>query len=268
MVSPAVGRIILSGRRYVGPGDVVGSALAWASPARAYSAAFAASRAPIMELVDTATGLITTIVNIRRNGFADLSAIPAYGCSVKTLYDQSGTGNHFSQATLANMPILTRSSLNGLPGLTFSGSMVLATSGNVTPSQPFSFSSVAVRTNTSTAALIGCGSVPVQLGYPGSANLAQISCGTALTAAASDSAYHALQGVANGASSIIVVDGAATTGNGGTTAASTLLRIGRSNGGNTLAGTIMEAGMWPVGFDATQYGSMNANQHGINGYSF
>lgn len=85
---------------YQGPGDIVSGAVAWYSPARAYSAAFAATAGPIMDLVDAATGTIPTTINILPTGFVDIAAIPTTPQKVTKLYDQTGNGKsrHYGNA--------------------------------------------------------------------------------------------------------------------------------------------------------------------------
>jgi hypothetical protein len=64
---------------------------------------------------------------------------------VAKLYDQTGNGRHFTQATLANMPNLTASGLNGLPVLNFPGSVFVLGTATVTVAQPFTYSTVYIR---------------------------------------------------------------------------------------------------------------------------
>lgn len=263
---------------YTGPGEVVGGALGWYSSARAYTAAFAAGGTAIMDLVDQAGANLVTI-HILSTGYVDLTAISNWVSAnsvttirVTKLYDQTGTGNHVTNVTLAQMPALVLNSFNGLPGLVATsarGDRLL--SGNITQAQPLSYSGVAKRTGgTGASGWVGSNSNPVGL-YPGTgANIWSVAGNTVLASStiATDNAFHAAQGVLNGGSSAIVIDGTAATGAGGALGFSaSAISICRANGG-TPDGVLMEAGVWPIAFNATQYGNMNTNQHGTNGYNF
>jgi hypothetical protein len=267
-----------SSASYVGPGDIVSGAIGWYSPARAYTAAFAAGGTAIMDLVDQA-GANPVTINILSTGYADITAISNWvtANSVSTirvtkLYDQTGTGNHVTNATLAQMPALVLSSLNSLPGLVTTGARTdRLLSGNITRAQPISYSVVAKRTaSTGASGWIGSNTNPVGL-YPGTgADIWSVAGNTVLASPATttESAFHAAQGILNGGSSAIVIDGSATTGAGGSTGYSaSAISLFRANGG-TPDGVLMEAGVWPSAFNATQYGDMNTNQHGTNGYNF
>ena len=267
-------------RPYQGPGDLVGGASAWGSCARAYSAAFAATSGAMMDLVDQAGANIVTI-NCFPTGFVNLAVITAWASThavttinVTKLYDQTGTGNHFTQATLANMPTLQLNTLNGLPTMVFqssTGAVTLAAAA-VTFNQPFSMSCVYKRTantaNTATV-LAGQGS-SVAIG-PGTSGLAEITSPGALTVSAAESIFHSVQGVFNGASSVVVADGTSASGNPGVSNITAVaLRIGRSSGGTTLDGAIAEIGIWgALAFSSAQYGNLTTNQRNAYlGYNF
>ena len=266
---PAIG-----GGGYAGPGNIVSGAITWGSPARSYSAAFAAGGTAIMDIVDSG-GINPATINILATGFVDLVTLNAWivahgTASVAKLYDQTGNGNHFTATPVANMPTLTQSALNGLPGLTAAGA-VLLTTGNITQAAPLSFSYVSKRTGGATLQnVFSISGGTIISGYAASAsNATLIDTGT-LTATASDNAFHAFQMAVN-TTGTVVVDGAATTGSLGTVGLSaTPLRMMSANGGGaSLTGIVMEAGMWPVEFNATQYGNLNTNQHGAtSGYNF
>lgn len=276
---------------YQGPGDIVSGATMWGSCARAYNAAYANGTNPLCDLVAVTGGAAVCTLRVLTTGFVDLAASYCAGttpaaacaaasggsCKVTKVYDQTGNGNHWTNATLSSMPALTFSALGGLPGMTFAiaSSSLLAT-GNTTVSFPFSASTVAERTG-STAAVncILCGpTISYQFGLQNSANTALLSFTGSITATANDSAFHALQGVdagTSGASSVLTVDGSDTTG---TTAASgwsaQVIRLGRGNSCCTLGGVIMEAGIWSnTTFSGTNRTDLNTNQHGsANGYNF
>jgi hypothetical protein len=267
---------------YTGPGDVVGSALAWYSPARAYSAAFAAAAGPIMDIVDSANGNAATI-NILTTGLVDLVTLDAWivahgTASVKQLYDQTGNARHVSNATVSQMPTITQSAINGLPALTgtAAANTSLTSSATITETAPWAWTAVAKRTANFTTAhgLIGSsGAFNGYLGFTTSADTVGVTTtGAAFATLGSltDNNFHALQGIVDGASSLIAGDGTdgSTASAGTTNMSSNTIRVMRFAGGSSLTGQMMEAGLWPVGFDGTQRTNMNSNMHGANGYNF
>ncbi len=264
----------------------------WGSTARAYNAAYANGTNPLADLVDATTGTVAICtLRVLTTGFVDLtgtyclaSTTPATACAaaaggfckVTKLYDQTGNGNHWTNATASSMPSLTFSALNSLPGMTFivANSSLLAT-GNTTVSYPFSGSAVAERTGSTAAVgvVFGGPSITYEFGFQNSANTALSSFTGSITATASDSSFHALQHVnagAAGASSFLTVDGSDTSGtttNSGWSAQ--VLRIGRGASCCTLPGVVMEAGVWSnTTFSGTDRTNLNTNQHGANGYNF
>lgn len=271
---------------FQGPGDIVSGALIWGSCARVFNASLATTATSLCDLKDATTGTVS-VCTLRGSstGFVDLTGSYCVGsltptaacvaaaggaCKVSKVYDQTGTGNFWSTATAAAMPTLTFSALNGLPGIQCAGACVFPTP-SITQSQPFSVSYVAERTGNLTTAqnVLSTSGGVVRVGFSASTNTATIVAGSAITATASDSAFHATQGVINGASSSLVIDGSATTGNAGTNVLSNPVNLATANGsGASLTGIIMEVGIWPSAFNATQYGNLNTNQHGTSGYNF
>lgn len=261
---------------FQGIGDVSSGAIGFYSAARAYSAAFAAGGTAIMDLQDQA-GANPITINILTTGFADIASINAWVTAhtvttikVAKLYDQTGNGNHVTQATLANMPTLTLSALNGLPGVTsVAGGSIALLSGNITQGQPISFATVGKLTTTSSAAFIGSNSGTLQ-GLIGSAspNLWAVSGSTAVTVAATVNTFHAGQALLSGSSSFITVDG--TSSSVSTAGAGTYslnpISLCRANG-SSLPGTIMESILWGADRSAN-FTAINTNQHGSNGYNF
>lgn len=267
---------------YQGPGDVVSGARAWGSPARAYNAAYAANvTKPAMDLLDQA-GANPVTINILSTGFVDLAAISAWVTAhsvttikVTKLYDQTGNGFHWSNATLASMPALTLLALNGLPALTFTSAAnaFLATTTGITQLQPFTFVAAAKRTTnfTTIQSMMGWTSSPNgQLEFTASANTVAITAdGTSFVTQGSvtDNAFHAIQGISSGASSVIAVDGVENTGTNAATAPSAnFMRLGRFAGGSSLDGMMLEAGFW--GSAISNRTGLNSNIHGTNGYNF
>jgi hypothetical protein len=269
---------------YVGPGDAFSGATAWGSAARAYNAAFATSGAAMVDLVDQA-GANQITVNVLSTGYIDLAAIASWVTAnsvttikVKKLYDQTGNGNHWSQATLATMPNLVLNSLNSLPGMEFTSAAnkALITTTGITDTAPYAFVAVGKRTAnfTTKQALMGWSTSPNgSLAFTTSANTISLESNGAAPVtlgSVADNAFHAIQGVVDaGSSGVLAADGVETTGNTGTSSPSgNLLRIGRFAGGASLDGIIMEAGFWPSAIDGTSRTALNANMHGTNGYNF
>jgi hypothetical protein len=266
---------------YTGPGDIVSGSIGWWSVARAYSAAFAAGGTAVMKLVDQA-GANAITINVLSTGFVDIAAITAWVAAnsvttirVNELYDQSGAGKHATNATLSQMPQLSLSALNGLPVMTFTSARGdrLNTAASFTQAQPISLMGVAKRTASFTTEQGILGATPTQLDimFGTATDVASTRAGSTISRAASNSNWHTIMGILNGASpnSIVVVDGTATTGSGGSNSLSAVgLRIGRSSGGATLDGQIAETGIWPSAFNGTQYGDLSTNARSAGMYNF
>lgn len=265
---------------YQGLGDVVTGATAFASTARAYNAAFTAGSTAIMDLFDQA-GAHPTSINVLPTGFVDLAAIAAWvtANSVSTikvtkLYDQTGNGNHFSQATLALMPDLSLLAVNGLPALSFPLSgCFLATSTTFTQAEPIGLSAVFNRV-TGAGGYISASNVTVDLRGAGTANNMGIAFGTTIAMSVTDNAWHAVNttGSASVGQGATNIDGVDTTGQttGTTGLSGSALQIGKSSAGAFLIGAkIAEVAFYPILLDATKRGLANTNQHSAaNGYNF
>lgn len=251
---------------YTGPGDIVPGAFAWWG-FRGYSAAYSTGSNPAMDVVDTATGLTTTTINILSNGSLDIATVLALGypLSVKQLYDQTGNGRHLAIGTLANMPDFNGT---GVYSMSVTNTKFLST-GNVSFSQPFSLSAVANRT-----ADAGNGnSVVFQNGNTGhgltffTAGITPIGVnfGNALISSTSYTlnTFAAIQVLANGASSSIYVDGTSTAGNAGADVFSSepiIVGAGRPD-----VVKFVEGGVWASNASAS-FSSINTNQHTAWGF--
>ena len=264
--SPSGAAMISTGPAYVGPGDVVAGADGWWG-LRAYSAATEGNKAVnLRRSSDNATSDFNTLAN----GNLDVASIAAFmgagNVFIATLYDQTGNGNDLSQATTANQPQLVLGSLGSLPTMQTSGSQTLGRLSTPATAQPLTIAAVATRSFTGIAGLFGglAGPDPVVY-FESSANLVQLYAGgTAFDAACSDGAWHSIQGVFNGASSIESINGTNTTGTTGTGAllngpGDTLTFFGDGIG-NNVTGNATEVGVWPIGFTTGQLSSMSANQ--------
>jgi len=277
MMTTGVGSTLVSvAPPYQGPGDVFSGAIVFYSPARAYTAAYAAALSPAIDLVDQA-GANAITINFLSTGFVNVASINAWvtAHSVTTIevtrvYDQTGNGHHEVQATLANMPTLTLNAINGLPAITNTLSVLRMDSATaITQAQPLTMMGVAKRvTNTTQGAFLGNSSAVTP--WIGSHTTTQFeySAGTSqdaiITSAQVWNGYSILM---NGASSFTNVNGtdAATPGSpgtGGWTAQG--VRFMQSSG--VWDGQVAEAGIWPTS-TSTNRNALYANQHSFSGYN-
>lgn len=275
---------------YQGPGDIVASATAWGSCARAYNAAYANGTNSLCDLKDKTTGTVAICtLRIKTTGFVDLtgsyctgSTTPTVACAaaaggacvVSKIYDQTGNGNDFVQATAADMPAIIFGDINGLPSINCgTGATIFVPTTTTFTTNSFSHSVAYIRT-TGTAAGGAFGSAGNGwLGAGSGANLAQINNASSATESATDNAWHGLQGVFGVSSNTTVslnVDGNDFTGLSAGTAGmvSANVRFCRCNGVQFANGKVVEAGFWnTVQFNATQRGNLYQNMHGASGYN-
>lgn len=265
---------IAGGAAYVGPGDIVGSAVGWWG-LRAYNVAYATGSNPAIDVVDAATGLTTTTINILANGSLDVATIAGlgYAVKVKKLYDQTGNGFHMTQATLATMPALVLSGLGSLPVMRFAGAQQLNVGTMLALAQPVTLSS-AVKFLAAPGLQLYLHSQPGAADFlivrPTSANTLQIfSGGNSGSATVSDDSFHALQAVFNGASGDINVDGSVNTVNtgAGATSFNNSFFLGAYMGSSGyLEGDVVETGRWDSAFTSGNSTSMSSNQHTYWGF--
>lgn len=262
--------VLATGPSYsAGPGDIVTGALAWWG-CRGYNSAYATGSNPAMDVVDAATGLTQTTINIKADGSLDNATILALGYAVvvKKLYDQTGNGNHLTQATLANMPALTQSAVGALPAMTFSSHRL--TRASISQAQPYSISAVTKRTTASAwnAILVVDNDLAGLFFKPSGGEIALNAQSVLTKSGVTENTWHALNAVANGASSTIDADGSSTTGNAGAIAiaGAHTMTLGSDTSNESLIGLIAEAGLWPSGFSGANITSMSANQHAYWGF--
>lgn len=264
-----VARRIRIGPSYTGPGDIVSGALWWAG-LRAYSAATIGNNAVrIIRASDSTQQNFVTV----SGGHLDYSSIATFltatSGKIVTLFDQTGNGRDVTQATDANRPAYNASGPGGRAQIDFTkaSNTSLANGTTITQSQVYTF--VAAANHTSDAAqqsllLAGLGANTIQLGYRFSAdNQVFLYAGSNAGATASDGSFHALQGVFNGASSDMNVDGSTNTVNPGTAGiANDGVYLGLTNGGGQpFGGALLEAGIWPGSVT-----SLSANIHSYYGF--
>jgi hypothetical protein len=264
---------------YTGPGDVVASAAAWWG-LRAYSAATRGNPAinvcnvADVACADMSTDATTGALVVTTVGGSSCSVVT---CTVKTIYDQSGALNctsaacNLTNATIAQRPVLTLNCIGSLPCLTSSssaGSMASAANGSIFT--PYTVVAGAQRTGNFTAynTLLSNTAGTEGLWFHNTGNAVFIANGTEFNFAASNSAWHVLQVVGNGASSSTTTDG---TTNSITTSSSALIngsviRAFEDGFGDQLVGTWVEQGAWPVAFSGGNITAMNSNIHTYWGF--
>lgn len=273
---------------YVGPGDVVSSALVWYG-LRAYSSATVGNSAiDIQRNSDSATcTAIKTIAAGASIGQLDVSVgVPCAGatvtafcnattCTVTKFYDQTGNGRDSIQATVGQQGTLFLNSLSTMPVVQSIAKAGYHTTTTITNSQPITIAAVANRIS-GTASGIGMvldkdnsnGPGPL-FGWASGANLANCSDGqiSNLSGSATDNTYHSLICVVNGASSTTAVDGTGTTGSlGATTVAGPVHLFATSAGTQTMIGNWVESGAWSAAFSNVQYAAMSSNARAFWGF--
>jgi hypothetical protein len=285
---------VAAGGSFSGSGDTLSGAFAYWSCGRAYTSAYATGGGNACDIIRSSDSTTCT-VKFNSTGFADVTTAYCNGstqsvtafcnattCKVSKAYDQSGNTNcttacDATQATGASQPVLNLSGLGGKVCMTFSGSQSLASAGTANSlTQPFSGSFVSERTGSTSSFsdILGVGSSgTIQFLYNNAVNQSGVFAGTiggAQAVSTTDNAYHAINDVINGASSIVVVDGSATTGlSPGANNISLASTFALGNNNNALTGSICEARFDNVAYNATQYGNLNTNQHSAtNGYNF
>jgi hypothetical protein len=291
MMLTGVGKTGAGAPAFTGPGDVVSGALVWGSCARVYQASLASTSTSLCDLVAVTGGAVVCTLRGSSAGFVDLAASYCAGttpsacaaasggsCKVTKVYDQTTNGHHFTQATLANMPGLAFSTLNGLPGMTFtSAASTFMNTASFSNAIPVSAAFVAQRSANPTTRqdLMTDGGFAFYLAYDAAANAMyannSLAIATGGTPAPTDSAFHALQYIINGASSWLYADGvtSATQNAGTNNGFATGLYLSSQGGFITyLDGAIMEAGVWATSFSAGNSSGINSNQHGTSGYNF
>lgn len=266
------------GGAYSGPGDLTGASVWWGL--RAYSAAYASSAGPCVDLLDQA-GANGTTIHVKNDGTLDVAAIATWVAAhsvttivINQLYDQTGNAIHLaSSSSLSTRPTLVLGPVTGLassrPSLLFSGTQEITSTASLTQAQPVSVGSVARRSNTSAGYAVAAtvGNEP-QIGFTGTANTAGGFAGSFATQTASpDGNFFALHGVFNGAATIMNVDG--SSGTAGSTSngySSSGLRMGEDSFGNFLTGNVQEGGIWPVALSGPNMTALSANQHAYWGF--
>jgi hypothetical protein len=265
------------GGGYTGPGDIVSGAKVWVG-LRGYTAAIASGgTTPAVRLIRTDTHQCDVLI-ASNGGLGNTSNCSTGGdnatavatwcnattCNIDIFYDQSGNGFNFQANGPSNRATLTLSCLSSLPCADFTSAAAYYQATITDTAQTLSYSYVVERTgNTSAQNDLYC------LGnctfFDTTANIGAYFGNTG-EASITNSAWHAVQIIVNGASnSAVAVDATQTTGlNMGTATTGANFWLGSQNSGGTnpLTGKLTEAGMWGPGtaFTGTQQTNMCHNQ--------
>jgi hypothetical protein len=250
-VFPFHGDIARKAFNYQGPADLIGSsAIVWWG-LRAYSTSTAGSNCVKVRRSSDNTTLILKTVS---NGDLDVASAVAFAGGgllfVDTLYDQTGGGHDATQATIAKQPqLVLPSGVTTRPYMAFVvASTTLLNYPSITQAQPFTGSMVVNRTGTFTTLsriMYDNAGASTNFRFAAVANQVGMNWSTAFVSAANDSVWHAVQQVANGAASVINIDGTESIGNAGASGLTTSGAIGCTPGGGTcLDGRISELGVW------------------------
>ncbi len=246
---------------YTGPGDVVGSALAWWG-LRAYSSATRGNN--VIKLRESGGNTTSDFVSLS-DGSLDVASIATFkganNLFVHTLYDQTGNGYNYTQTTTANQIPFTLSGLGSLPVLDpASGTRFPAVTGP-TQSTPFTLLAVA-NADASLASdqyLMSFG-VDVSVLHHNTTASVRFASSTAGAYTLTDSTWHSIIAVANGASGHLYLDatdqGAYDFGSVGLTGNMYLLTEVFNV---DYLGKWVEGGIWGSAFDATKATNMDTN---------
>lgn len=250
-----------SGASFQGLGDVISLDHYWGT--RAYTAAgIGANVIKLRESGGNTTQIFTSIAG----GGLDLAAIATFkganNLFVDTLYDQVGT-NNFIQATQANQPGFALAAIGTLPAITFSKAVpqFMISSANVSAaSQPISLSTVSKRNASGSFDIwfdIGDAN-NLRFGFGAAANSMYFDVSnTGFSSSCADAAFHAIQLLWSGASSVAMVNGATTSGTDGTAGI-----IGGVLGilGRQISGIFPADGqLGEIGYGASSINQSNAN---------
>lgn len=190
---------------YTGPGDLQTFGV-WGG-LRCYNAAYTGNVADVYAPADATHTLITCSAGGIINETLQLLATTCLvSCTVKTLYDQTGGGNNFTDLTFSVLRPTYITSCNGaLPCLRFTSSLYLTTS--YTQAQALSTSWVANHTSDVANETV-IGSSNFYSGFTSSnLTLFYANGGGAISVSATQNVWHAANAVFNGASSTANVDG-------------------------------------------------------------
>ncbi len=272
---------------YSGPGDAVSGASAWWG-LRAYN--LAAAGTPAANICNALAVTCADISTLASGAFdvATAQGVPLScggvggTCTVKKLYDQSGAlacaagtpCDLVMSATEAERPVLTFGCTGlgaSLPCMTSSTATAnAATAVNFTLAQPYTLVGAAKRTGSLTAynTIVANFNGTSGLYYHTTGNADFLVNNVDHAFVATNSAWHALQAVGNGASSSGTTDGSTTAISAATTAFASagVIRVFNDGGGDQMDGPAVEMGIWPTAFSGGNLAAMNTNIHSYWGF--
>ena len=257
---------------FVGPGDLVAGNTGWWG-LRAFNAAVAAPGTQAAVRLRRASDSTQQDILILTSGSLDVATAGTFcaatSCFVVTLYDQSGLGNNLTQATAANQPAFVFSCIGALPCFqTTVNTQRLNGPNTITPSGgPVSISVTFNRVISTSGACVMIqqnGNAGNRISNGASASTVQLRGTGSLTAPATDAIWNAANGVANGASSVLQINGAETTG---TVTVVTTAAVPSAFGAISTTCNATELGVWDnVAFAAGARTALNGNQRSYWGF--
>lgn len=240
---------------------------------RAYNLATAGTKAiRVVRASDSTQQDINTLAN----GAFDAATLTTFLTSttgkVVTCYDKVGT-NDLTQGTDANRPTITANALGTSYGMGFAAASSLQLVGpNLSPqAQQYYFYSVANWNGAANAGLWGADSG----GFSGAIAEFQtagpvfaVFAGSVLSATTTANAWHAIQTLFNGASSVISMDNTETSGSAGTQSAfdtvTAPIRLGNDIT-SFFSGSALEIGYIAATVSGSDRTSLNSNAHAAYG---
>lgn len=248
---------------YLGPGNVRSGWTAWGG-FRAHSLeTCGTSCVDIYNTVSTVTQTFNTLAN----GSLDLASIATFlGASagkVAKIWDQTGNGWHWTQATPANMPdyIASIPSLGGKPGMFFkkANSTVLVSANNSLSTSTGTMSAVAGRLidDPTINGVLTSGTSSTGICFNSARDAAQGYAGTASGSPCLDLSSHAIDCVFNGVSSFSCIDGSIRTYDAG----ANTLNGSNFKVGNNLTGVVSEFGFHSAMFTQAECLAQSANKN-------
>jgi hypothetical protein len=261
------------GGGYVGPGDIVSGASAWWG-LRAYSNATKGGNA--VDVFGNTTSTTFTFVT-KSDGTLELSAGGAaafiagnsgvLNMRITQLYDQTGNG-HPMTATGVPRPVFLTSGLCSFAVAQFNNSAHIMTAVGFAVSQPLSIAAVAKETSSAGIAALLSDSTNLEFSFNTTPALRVKTSGNLPSGTTPINTFYSLQGVFNGASSVVTVNGTDTTGTigGNGISGAHVLQMGNDDFGEALPGAIVEQGVWPIAFSSGQRTSMSSNQRAFWGF--
>ncbi len=261
------------GGAYTGPGDLgISGAMHWWG-LRAYNAAKIGTNAVQLKrssdntFLDVTTGADGNL-DLTTAGYTAWAG--ADTISIRTFYDQVGS-NNLVNASAAQQPLFVLNGIGSLACARIDDSFRYIPSASVlsATAQPVTASLVGKRTGrfTTSQAILGDNNTTISAFYSNAANAMKLyagSNGAAVTV--SDSAWHALQFVWNGASSDINVDGSVNTVNPGTNGLSASLWLIGAWNGEVCDVDFAETGIWGAAFSGANSSAVATNQSTHWGY--